>query len=54
MRRELNIDKGSVVAPFVFADYHTLDFRVPANSPALKMNAYPRGEVPGVKLGILK
>jgi hypothetical protein len=53
MRRELNIDQGSVVAPFAFADYHTRDFRVPADSLALKMNAYPRGEVPGVLLGVL-
>jgi hypothetical protein len=54
MRRELNIDKGSTVAPLVFANYHALDLRVPADSPALKMNAYPRGEVPGVRLGIMK
>ncbi len=54
VRRELKIDEGSVVAPFVFADYHTRDFRVPANNIALKMNAYPRGEVPGVLLGILE
>jgi hypothetical protein len=54
MRRELNIDKGSVTAPLVFANYHALDLRVPADSPALKMNAYPKGEVPGVRLGIIK
>jgi parallel beta-helix repeat protein len=54
VRRELNMEQGSIIAPFIFRDYLTRDFRVPANSPVLKMGAYPRGEVPDVKLGILK
>ena len=54
VQRELKLETGSRVAPFDFRDYLTRDFRVPANSPALKMNAYPKGEIPGVKLGILK
>lgn len=54
VQRELKLETGSRVAPFEFRDYLTRDFRVPANSPALKMNAYPNGEVPGVQLGVLK
>jgi hypothetical protein len=53
VRRELNLEQGSRVAPFIFSDYLTRDFRVLADSPALKMNCYPRGEVPGVRLGVL-
>ena len=33
--------------------YPARDFRVPADSPALKMGCYPKGEIAGVKLGIL-
>jgi hypothetical protein len=54
VQRELKLETGSRVAPFEFRDYLTRDFRVPANSSALKMNCYPRGEVPGVLLGVLK
>jgi hypothetical protein len=53
VRRELSLEQGSRVAPFIFRDYLARDFRVPAHSPALKMNCYPRGEVPGVRLGVL-
>lgn len=53
LQSALNLDKGSVVAPVQFADTAAFDFRVPADSIALKMGAYPRGEVPGVKLGVL-
>lgn len=53
VRRELGLEQNSIVAPFVLGDYLTRDFRVPANSPAIKMGAYPRGEVPGVRLGTL-
>jgi hypothetical protein len=35
----------------VFDDLAARDFRLPRNSPARKMKAYPGGEVPGVKLG---
>jgi len=51
--KELGLEKGSKDLPFEFQDYLTRDFRVPADSPALRMGAYPRGEVPGVKLGII-
>lgn len=53
VRRELNLEQGSRSEPFLFADYLTRDFRVAADSPALAMQCYPRGEVPGVRLGIL-
>lgn len=53
LQSDLNFDKTSVVAPVAFADISALDFRVPADSVALKMGAYPRGAVPGVKLGAL-
>ena len=32
----------------------TRDFRIPADSPALALGAYPKGDVPGVRLGVLK
>lgn len=53
VRRELKLEQGSVLASFVFNDYLTRDFRVPPDSPALRMNCYPRGEVPGARLGVL-
>lgn len=54
VRKKLGLEQGSVVAPFTFGDYLTRDFRVPANSPALKMGCYPRGSVPDAQLGVLK
>jgi len=50
---ELGLEQKGKVVPFIFADYLTRDFRVPADSPALKMGCYPKGEIPGVKLGTL-
>ncbi|MDQ3812601.1 MAG: right-handed parallel beta-helix repeat-containing protein, partial [Armatimonadota bacterium] len=52
-RRQLKLEEGSIIARFFFMDYLTRDFRVPPDSPALKIGAYPRGEVPGVQLGVL-
>ena len=49
----LGLEKGSVVAPFQFNDYVTRDFRVPANSLALKMKSYPVGPIPGALTGVL-
>jgi hypothetical protein len=43
---------GAVLDP-QFADWKNLDLRVPADSPLLKMGCYPKGEVPGVKLGTI-
>ncbi len=53
VRRDLNMEQGSVVAPVAFGDYAALDFRVPAGSLARKMNCYPQGNVPGVQVGVL-
>jgi hypothetical protein len=51
VQQELNLEQGSTLAEFVVNDFSGLDFRVPADSPAIKMGCYPNGEVPGVKLG---
>ncbi len=53
MRGELALEQGSAAAEAGFADPLTRDYRVPADSPLLRMGCYPQGEVPGVKLGIL-
>jgi hypothetical protein len=53
MRADLKLENGSVSTPIVFASPAMGDFRVPANSPALAMNCYPKGDVPGIKLGVL-
>jgi Right handed beta helix region len=50
----LNLEQRSVLAPIIFADLSARDFRILANSPARKLQAYPRGEVPGTRLGIVR
>lgn len=52
VRSELAFEKDGRCEDVVFADISKLDFRVPADSPAVRMNCYPRGSVPGVKLGV--
>jgi len=52
VRDALNLEQGSELVEFVFKDFSELDFRVPSDSPALKMGCYPKGSVPGVRLGI--
>ena len=54
VQKELALEQGSETADPGFASYLTRDFRVPANSPAIRMKAYPQGEVPDVKLGVLE
>jgi hypothetical protein len=51
-RSEMKIDEGSLEEPVVFADLTKLDLRLAADSPAIKMGCYPKGEVPGVVLGV--
>jgi hypothetical protein len=51
VRRELGLEQGSKLAEFAVNDFFRLDFRVAPGSPAVEMGCYPRGEVPGVKLG---
>jgi len=51
VRSELSLAPGSEVKEFHVENYAALDLRVPADSPAVKMDCYPRGSVPGVRLG---
>jgi len=51
VRETLNLEQGSRTAEVVFKDFFARDLRVPNDSPAIKMQCYPRGKVPGVKLG---
>jgi len=53
VRQELGLEQGSKLAEPAFNDFAALDFRVPIDSPAVKMECYPRGTIPGVKSGIL-
>jgi hypothetical protein len=53
VRSELKLESGSQTADFLVADPLIRDFRVPRESLMLKMGCYPRGDVPGVKLGIV-
>ena len=53
LRRELNVEQGGRIAHLVLKDDLTHDLRVPPDSPALALGAYPKGEVPGVRLGVL-
>ncbi len=53
VQRELKLEQGSVLADPGFADLATRDLRVHADSPAIRMKAYPQGEVPDVRLGII-
>jgi hypothetical protein len=54
VRRQLRLEAGSRVAPFLVKDLLTRDLRVPPDCPALALDAYPKGEVPGVRLGVLE
>ena len=53
VRSELGFERGGQVLDFKVADYPARDFRVPADSPMLKLGCYPQGEVPGVRLGTI-
>lgn len=54
VRRELGLEKGSIVAEVRFRDVWGMDLRIDADSPAAKAGCYPRGEVPGVQLGVVE
>ncbi len=51
VRKELGLDRGSLIAPVTFTDPLSGDFRLPANVPEAVRRAYPRGEVAGVRIG---
>jgi hypothetical protein len=53
VRSELKLENGSQTADFRVGDGLMRDFRVSAESLPMTMDCYPRGDVPGVKLGIL-
>ncbi|MCF7975769.1 MAG: right-handed parallel beta-helix repeat-containing protein [Phycisphaerae bacterium] len=52
VQAQLGLTQDSRVADFPAANIAGLDMRVPASSPAMLMDCYPRGTVPGVRLGI--
>jgi hypothetical protein len=54
VRLQLGFENGSQLGQIIFSDSLTEDFRVPAESAAQKMGCYPKGEVPGVRLGIIE
>jgi len=54
VQEELRLEQGSRAAEFTVSDFPALDFRVPVGSPAVKMGCYPKGTIPGVRLGILE
>ena len=51
IRAELKFESGGNAAVFPVENFWARDFRVPADSPALKAGCYPQGEIPGAKLG---
>jgi hypothetical protein len=53
VRQELSLDQHSEVVEFHVKDSAGFDLRVPADSPAVKMDCYPRGAIPDVRLGPL-
>lgn len=54
LQTELGLEKGSICSILEFADMSARDYRVPAESPVISMKCYPKGDVPGVILGIRK
>ncbi len=53
LRDELKLDQAGQVSDPLFANPAARDFRLPADSPAIKMGAYPSGEVPGCRIGTI-
>jgi len=53
LRRALGFEADGLEVELSFARPGARDFRLPAGSPALKGGGYPRGDVPGVRLGVL-
>jgi len=54
LRAGEGFEKDGMILNPQFADWKNLDLRVPADSPLIKTDCYPRGEAPGVKLGVIK
>jgi parallel beta-helix repeat protein len=53
VRQQLDLAHTDEVRRFHVANYTALDLRVSPESPAIRMQCYPQGEVPGVRLGTL-
>jgi len=53
LRRALRLERGSRKGTVDFRDYAARDFSVSPMSDAVRMNCYPRGEVPGVRLELI-
>ncbi|HRT51436.1 MAG TPA: right-handed parallel beta-helix repeat-containing protein [Anaerohalosphaeraceae bacterium] len=51
VRRELALEQNSITTDLSFADFWSLDLRLPPDHPAIRSAAYPRGPVPHTKLG---
>jgi len=54
MHRELSLGRGSRVVDIGIKNFHKLDLRVLMDNPVIKMQCYPKGNVPGVRLGKYK
>lgn len=53
VRKELGLEKGSMVTRLAFVDPLSGDLRIPAGVSEAIRRAYPRGGVPGVRVGLL-
>jgi len=53
VQKELSLDGGSKVVEFHVDDYSAVNLRVAPDSPAVIMDCYPHGTVPGTRLGTL-
>jgi hypothetical protein len=51
VKSELKLERGGRAEELNIEGFPSRDFRVPADSPMLKTGCYPKGEVPGVRLG---
>lgn len=51
VQQKLGLESGSRNASPEFANWTTLDLRLPASSPIVTEKCYPQGQVPGVLLG---
>jgi hypothetical protein len=51
VHRELSLERTSRIADISFKDFHKLDLRIPKDRPIIKIQCYPKGNVPNVRLG---
>ena len=53
LQRDMHLEPNGNVLPVPFVNPRALDFRLPADHPAILNEAYPNGDVPGVRLGVV-